>query len=165
MRSAIIKNGVVVNVIAGEIPGSVECGPEVGKGWNYDGSTFASPPAPPEPDPTSQDVNEERKRRLEVGATITVTGYGDIPVQGRDQGQITILALEASAKSMKDAGITTASIPFRDRDNGNHMLAPDQVIELTSKVKQYAQQVYVASWTLKDMAEVPEDYRDDKWWP
>lgn len=110
-------------------------------------------------------INEERRRRLEVGSTVTVTGYGDIPVQGRDQDQITILALELSAKSMKDAGITTASIPFRDRDNGSHMLTPDQVLELMSKAKQYAQQIYAASWNLKDMAEVPEDYALDKWWP
>lgn len=110
-------------------------------------------------------INEERRRRLEAGSEITVTGYGDIPVQGRGEDQITILALEASAKDMKAAGITTASIPFRDRDNGSHMLTPDQTIDLMSKAKQYAQQIYVASWTLKDMEEVPGDYALDKWWP
>jgi len=113
----------------------------------------------------SDKVNKERRRRLEVGSVITVTGYGDIPVQGRDQDQITILALELSAKSMKDAGITTASIPFRDRDNGSHMLTPDQCLELMSKAKQHAQAIYVASWNLKDMAGIPKDYTNDKWWP
>lgn len=113
----------------------------------------------------SEKVNEERRRRLGIGSVITVNGYGDIPVQGRDEDQITILALELSAKSMKEAGVTTASIPFRDRDNGSHMLTPDQCLELMSKAKQHAQAIYVASWTLKDMAEIPEDHKDDKWWP
>jgi len=165
MRSAIIDNGVVTNVIVGSIPGSIECGTDVSKGWAYSGGKFV---APPESDPesiTPDQVNQERSRRLREGKAISVTGYGDIPVQGRDQDQITILALEASAKDMKASGVTSAVFPFRDRDNGNHMLTPDQVIELMSKAKQFAQQIYVASWALKDMAEIPEDYTDNRWWP
>jgi len=115
--------------------------------------------------PTPQQVNIERSRRLVEGSTISVTSYGEIPVQGRDQDQITILALEASAKDLKAAGVTTAAIPFRDRDNGSHMLTPDQTIELMAKAKQYAQAIYQASWALKDMTKIPEDYKDDKWWP
>jgi len=110
-------------------------------------------------------VNEERARRLEAGTVISVTGYGDIPVQGRDQDQITILALESTAKDLKAAGVTSAVLPFRDRDNSDHLLTPDQTLELMSKAKQYAQAIYQASWTLKDMQEIPEDYTDDKWWP
>ena len=65
MRSAIIENGVVVNVIKGSIPGSIECPPEVGPGWTYDGSTFTPPPAPePEPEPAPQSIT---MRQLLIG--------------------------------------------------------------------------------------------------
>ena len=63
MRSAIIENGVVVNVIKGSIPGSIECPPEVGIGWTYDGSTFTPPPAP-EPEPAPPVTRIERRQGL-----------------------------------------------------------------------------------------------------
>lgn len=43
MRNAIVEKGVVVNVILGEIDGSIPCPEEVGIGWTYDGSSFAPP--------------------------------------------------------------------------------------------------------------------------
>lgn len=47
MKSAIIEDGVVVNIILGEIEGSVECGDDVAIGWRYEGETFSAPdPAP-----------------------------------------------------------------------------------------------------------------------
>jgi len=64
MRSAIIENGVVANVIKGSIPGSIECPPEVGIGWTYDGSTFTPPPAPePQPDPGPEPVTRIERRQ------------------------------------------------------------------------------------------------------
>ena len=48
MRSAIIKNGIVTNVILGQIYGSVTCDSSVSIGWIYDGSTF-TPPEPATP--------------------------------------------------------------------------------------------------------------------
>ena len=110
-------------------------------------------------------VGTERTRRLKLGTTIDVTGYGLIPMQGRDQDQITILALENSARDLMAAGVTDPVIPFRDRDNGDHILTPPQVLELMRKAKAFAQTVYQASWVLKDADPVPEDYTDDKYWP
>lgn len=62
MRSAIVENGVVVNVIMGELAGSIPCG-EAGIGWSYDGETFSAPP-PPEPEPTSLPALSRRQLRL-----------------------------------------------------------------------------------------------------
>jgi len=47
MRYAIIKNGVVANVVVAEAElasenGWVEC-PDAGPGWKYDGTTFTEP--------------------------------------------------------------------------------------------------------------------------
>ena len=61
MRSAIIESGGVVNVIKGSIPGSVECPPEVGIGWTYDGSAFTAPPEP-EPEPAPPVTRIERRQ-------------------------------------------------------------------------------------------------------
>jgi len=63
MRSAIIKDGEVINVIKGSIPGSIECPPEVGIGWTYDGSTFTPPPNP-EPELASPVTRIERRQGL-----------------------------------------------------------------------------------------------------
>ena len=45
MRSALIDAGVVVNVIVGEIEGSVPCPDDVSVGWTFDGAPY-HPPAP-----------------------------------------------------------------------------------------------------------------------
>lgn len=48
MRSAIIENGIVVNVIVGAIIGSIECPDDVGIGYVFEGGAFTAPP-PDEP--------------------------------------------------------------------------------------------------------------------
>jgi hypothetical protein len=55
-RTAIINGGIVENVIltgdgwtAPEGVTAVDCGPEVGPGWTYDGDGFTAPPTPPAP--------------------------------------------------------------------------------------------------------------------
>lgn len=56
MKSAIIENGVVRNIIVGSIPGSIDLtglDPQPQIGWLYDGETFS---APPEPDPVPVDL-------------------------------------------------------------------------------------------------------------
>lgn len=52
MRSAIVENGAVTNVIVGEIEGSIPCPEDVSVGWFYNEGEFVSPPTPePEPVP------------------------------------------------------------------------------------------------------------------
>jgi len=48
MRSALIENGIVTNVIIGEMAGYIPCGNDVGNGYLYDGAVFSAPPPPPE---------------------------------------------------------------------------------------------------------------------
>ena len=40
MKSAIVENGVVTNVIIGSVDGSVPCGDDIDIGWLYDGAIF-----------------------------------------------------------------------------------------------------------------------------
>lgn len=110
-------------------------------------------------------VNAERDRRINAGATISVTGYGDIPVQGRPGDQINLIALGDTAKELAAAGQTGAVIPFRDTNNVVHDLTPDQVIEMVATAKQHVSAIYAASWALKDAESVPIDYDNDQHWP
>lgn len=110
-------------------------------------------------------VNAERERRLSAGVTISVTDYGDIPLQGRPADQINLLALKDTARDLDAAGVTAAVIPFRDADNTTHMLTPDQMMELADKGKTAASAIYQASWTIKarnDLATI--DITDDQYW-
>lgn len=43
MRSAIIENGSVVNVIVGTVEGAIECADEVSIGWHYVDGVFSEP--------------------------------------------------------------------------------------------------------------------------
>lgn len=166
---AIIKNGVVANIIvAGESyeppegTSLVDLGPGCVVGASFDGSTF-TPPAPVAP--SSEDINAERERRLIAGVTISVNGYGDIPLQGRPADQINLLALKDTARDLDAAGVTAAVIPFRDADNVTHMLTPDQMMELADSGKTAASAIYQASWAIKarnDLATI--DIADDQYW-
>lgn len=110
-------------------------------------------------------VNAERERRLIAGVTVNVSGYGNIPLQGRDQDQINLLALKDTARDLAAAGVTTAVIPFRDADNVTHTLTPAQMIELANEGKTAASAIYQASWAIKarnDLATI--DITDDQYW-
>lgn len=113
----------------------------------------------------SDGVTAERDRRLTEGTTVTVTGYGDIPLQGRSNDQINLIALSDTARDLIAAGVDSAVIPFRDALNAMHMLTPAQTKEMADKGKAAASAFYAAAWTLKDNTPIPSDFTDDKWWP
>jgi hypothetical protein len=115
--------------------------------------------------PTVSDVNDERERRILAVSTITVAGYGDIPVSGDATTQLNLLALKDTARDLKAAGVTAAVIPFRDAANEEHQLTADQVIGLVDAGKQRVQAIYSASWTIKAMDPLPADVTDDGLWP
>lgn len=139
--------------------GSVEVPRPPSAFHTWDGSSWVPPAATP------GQVNTERTRRLEAGTVIDISGYGPVAVQGRDQDQITILALETSARDLMAAGVVDPVVPFRDRDNVQHMLTPSQTVDLMRKAKSFAQLIYQSSWDLKDGDPIPQDYTDDKHWP
>jgi hypothetical protein len=115
-------------------------------------------------------INAERDRRINAGVTVSVTGYGDIPVQGREEDRINTLALKDTARDLIAAGITDPIVPFRDADNVLHMLTPAQTAELADKGKTAAASIYQVAWAMKDgtapfEAGIPDDITDDQWWP
>ncbi len=158
-RSAQIVNGVVENVIAGSLPGSVPCDNEVVKGWSYNGTDFS----PPVVQPTKDDINQERNRRtylpkevnLSTGKTFTV----DIKFGGREN----IANLNSLAKTKKELG-NTDLVAFTDADNFDQLLTNDEVIEMAMLVMLAGADIHAKARALKAMVPIPANFKDDAHW-
>lgn len=130
--------------------------------WNF--------PIEIETGPQGGAINAERDRRIETGATFSVTGAGDIPLMARPQDQSVYIALLIRAQGAKAMGITAPAMIIRDAQNANHMLTPDQMIELITKAMNWVEAVMKRSWEMKDGLPpfedgVPENFMDDEFWP
>lgn len=110
-------------------------------------------------------VTAEAQRRVAVGATFTIDGFGDVPISGALPNQINLMALAETARDLIAAGKTTITIPYRDENNTIHQMTPKQMLQLIDAGKAYVSAIYAASWALKDAELVPADYADDKHWP
>lgn len=122
------------------------------------------------PRPTGEEINAERDRRIEEGATFTVTGYGPVPLQGRLKDQINLQARLIAAQVAQAQGVTDPILLLRDAADVNHMLTPDQMIELVGKGIAWIEATMQVSWDMKDGAAPfedgpPYDYVDDGYWP
>jgi hypothetical protein len=123
----------------------------------------------PEP-PDSSAVNKERDRRIAAGTTISVSGYGVIPMTGTDRDMTLITAMLIRARDAHADGAASASMVLRDRDNVIHNLTPLQMLELTSKGMQWVEDTMTVSWAMKDGTApfeggIPLDFTDDGYWP
>jgi hypothetical protein len=109
-------------------------------------------------------VNTERERRIAAGATVTVTGAGDIPVQGREVDVRNLQGLGLGALARVTAGDTATVTTFRDADNVDHDLTPPQVLELVQRASGVAEAIIQASWAIKAMDPLPDDVTGDELW-
>lgn len=110
-------------------------------------------------------VNTERERRIAAGATVAVTGAGDIPVQGRDEDIRNIQGLGLGALARVATGDITTITMFRDAGNVDHSLTPPQVLELVQRASGIAEAIIQASWAIKAMEPLPVDVTGDELWP
>jgi len=115
------------------------------------------------PAPTTEMINAERSRRIDAGATLMIPGYGLIALQGRDEDQRNLNA-RATAATLKKAQGDDSLMIFRDANNVNHELTPDQMILVFAIGSAWVEGQYKASWAIKDLQPVPADYTDDKYW-
>jgi hypothetical protein len=114
--------------------------------------------------PTNQSVNAERDRRLLEGRGFTPTGHdSSVKINSLDEPNLNGLATLAVVQS--GAGNGSATVNWRDNDDVLHTLTFDQVIELYGLAAAYKQAIYAASWAIKDLDPIPEDYADDSRWP
>ncbi|WP_281978798.1 hypothetical protein [Pseudorhizobium flavum] len=110
-------------------------------------------------------VDQEHDRRASAGKSFTVTGYGDVALEGSLRTQTVLLALKDTARDLINASVTDPVLMLTDRDNVDHYLTPSQVVELVNAGKQYMQELHAAKRALKEMQPVPADLADDGYWP
>lgn len=110
-------------------------------------------------------INAERERRIAAGATVTVTGAGPIPVQGREVDVRNLQGLGLAALARVASGDTATITVFRDADNADHELTPPQVLELVQRAAAAAEAIIQASWAIKAMDPLPVDVTVDDLWP
>lgn len=105
-------------------------------------------------------VNAERQRRIAAGKVIDgvhVTGSNE------DARNLTSLALAAQLRLA--SGDTETTTTFRDGGNVDHQLMPAQVLSLWQQSAEFVSELYAASWALKAMEPIPEDFPNDAYWP
>lgn len=110
-------------------------------------------------------VNAERERRIAAGATVSVIGAGNIPVQGREADVRNLQGLGLMALARVSAGDTSTVAVFRDAGNVDHDLTPPQVLELVQGAAAAAEAIIQASWAIKAMDPLPDDVAADELWP
>lgn len=125
------------------------------------------------PDPIDADVDYERDLRLFVGTDVTITtgsytgpnGDGSVAISASTDMQTAVTALRDYAIYQRDVLLdTTTTSRFRDEDDNNHDLTPDQIDELWRLGFAFSQLIYNSSWDLKDTSPIPKDFKDDTNW-
>lgn len=109
-------------------------------------------------------ITQERGKKLIEGEVFNIPGYGNVALQGRQEDQITLLGLKDAALLRLQSGDTTTLQKFRDRDNVDHLLAPQQIIDLWMMGAEWMSVIYQASWDLKAMDPIPENFSDPVYW-
>lgn len=105
-------------------------------------------------------VNAERARRIEVGKVID-----GVWITGRDEDARNLTNLALGAQLRIGSGDVTTSTVFRDGNNVDHDLTPPQILSIWQQSAAYVSDLYAASWALKALTVIPEDFAEDQHWP
>ncbi|MEQ1407789.1 DUF4376 domain-containing protein [Neorhizobium sp. Rsf11] len=105
-------------------------------------------------------INAERTRRIIAGKIIN-----GIHVTGRDEDARNLTNLALGAQVRIAGGDTTTLTTFRDGDNIDHDLTPQEIMSLWQQSSEYVSALYAASWALKALDPIPADFADDGYWP
>lgn len=142
---------------------TVEMGREIYAAALADGPAAYVPP-PPTP-PTGMDVDRERDRRVMEGIAVTLAGYGQVILQGRDIDMRNLHGLATAAQLRIASGAGGVVTPFRDKANVIHQLTQPQILDLWSQGAAFVSAVFQSAWALKDGGPIPADFADDGYWP
>jgi hypothetical protein len=114
--------------------------------------------------PSNEEVNEERERRIAIGCNISIANVGSVYVTGteKDVRNMSGLGQGALIRIMQS---DTTPTDFRDGNNVMYTLTPNEMLELWQKSSEYISAIYQASWTIKAMNPIPQDYAADSYWP
>lgn len=105
------------------------------------------------------DVNKERQRRILAGTTVD-----GVRVTGSDNDTRNLMVLALGAQLRLAGGDNETITTFRDADNVDHDLTPEQVLNLWQKSAAFVSMLYQKSWAIKALESIPSDYTKDKHW-
>lgn len=104
-------------------------------------------------------INEARIRRERPSLTVEV-GEDTIPVDTRDERDFRNLIGLAIQATRRQLSGDPETFTFMAADNGMRTLTPAQVIEMTTKVAQEVEAIFVWSWGLKELVEIADSVDD-----
>lgn len=114
--------------------------------------------------PSNEEVNEERERRIILGCNVSIANVGTIYVTGSEKDIRNVAGLGQGAIVRIMANDTTL-VPFRDGNNDVYNLSPQQMLELWQKSAGYISAIYQASWDIKELNPIPQDFASNTYWP
>lgn len=117
---------------------------------------------------TKADVNAERDRRLDKKAVIALEGVGDVTVRLDSDYVNSIQSLALTAMINVIRNNLEITFTFRDEENINWSLTPDQVLNLMMAIELEIRDIIEASWLIKDDKDLPntlKKLKNDPRWP
>jgi hypothetical protein len=161
MKTAIIKNGIVENVIMATASEAQTAFPDhvciesdvAGIGWEYTDGEFITPVLTPEEIKTQEilSVNIERNQKIHQGMPYIfpdgISGVVDIK---SDRDIINITGIGVAALALQVMGDTTTKLEYRDEANITHEMTSLETIQFGLAFVQWYSQKYKESWVKKD---------------
>ncbi|HBB81926.1 MAG TPA: hypothetical protein DC031_01315 [Sulfitobacter sp.] len=168
MKYAIIESGKVANLAVADEPlGENWIASETAQiGWLYDGETFTPPP---DPDPTADDVNAERDRRLELDFAFNgVIFQRDEKSLKRISGAST-QALGAMMDGAQPGDLHWHGDPEKPfgwiaRDNSVMQMDAQTMFAFGTAAAAVESRLVFAAKTLREMSPIPDDFAADHYW-
>ena len=109
---------------------------------------------------TNQQINEERKRRKELGII-----YNGIYLRGDPDDRENLSNLYNIAQVRLTQGDNTTVTNYMDGNNVVHQLTPQEIVDCYLAGLQYISEIYSASWSIKAMNRENLDHTSDSLWP
>ncbi len=165
-RMALVIDGVVdVISITGrrdEDPAWVVVGDDVFSGFISNGEgTFSAPPVPPI---STEQVNEERDRRIELPKAVSLSTGKSFGVDIANGGRQNIGDMSTAALVKQSSGDNT-DFAFTDADNVDQTLTNAEMIEVGMHCVAQISAIHHAARTLKELSPIPSLFTDDTHWP
>lgn len=104
-------------------------------------------------------INNERQRRILAGTTVD-----GIRVTGSDNDTRNLMGLALGAQLRLAGGDNETITVFRDGDNVDHELTPEEILALWQKSAAFVSMLYQKSWEIKALSPIPSDFTNDSYW-
>lgn len=137
-------------------------------GNSYGGCSFVAwYMDPPVVSLSTQDVDQERDRRVNSGIIFEGLPFQTTPAARESITTASVRALVAIVRGVKkvDAREKSASYTWITTSNKLVELDAQQLIDLGNKVAEWQSANVLAARAIKDLPKIPADFRDDKYWP